>query len=348
MIVPSAALVLAAVMLAALIVYVLLGGADFGAGVWDLLARGPRAAAQRELIAHAIGPVWEANHVWLIVVIVLLFTGFPSAFTAIMTALHVPLSLMLVAIVLRGSAFTFRSYDDTDLSRRRWNRLFSVPSVVAPVLLGIVVGAVATGKVGAVATRSGSALLWDAWLGPFPLAVGLWTLALCAFLAAVYLTLETTDPALRDDFRARALAAGVLVGALAWVVYRLAPTEAPWVARDLRAAPWALGVRVATGAAAITALVALWRRWFHVARVAAVAQVALILSACGLAQYPYLVPPGLTIDGSAAPTLILRLLLGALALGSLVLLPSLFVLFRIFKGHTFALGQGKAGVGTPP
>ena len=150
----SPAEAVAVVMLLALVIYALFGGADYGAGVWDLLARGPRATAQRELIAHAIGPVWEANHVWLIIVIVLLFTGFPSAFSAIMTTLHVPLSLMLIGIVLRGSAFTFRSYDNSEVGKRRWNRLFSIPSVVTPILLGAVIGAIATGQPGALWIRA--------------------------------------------------------------------------------------------------------------------------------------------------------------------------------------------------
>ena len=171
----SPAEAVAVAMLLALVIYALFGGADYGAGVWDLLARGPRATAQRELIAHAIGPVWEANHVWLIIVIVLLFTGFPSAFSAIMTTLHVPLSLMLIGIVLRGSAFTFRSYDNSEVGKRRWNRVFSIPSVVTPMLLGAVIGAIATGQ-------PGRAL--DSGL-PMPLF---------AFLAAIYLTLETPDP----------------------------------------------------------------------------------------------------------------------------------------------------------
>src|SRR5687768_10037530 len=102
---PGADVALAAVLLAALVLYALSGGADFGGGVWDLLARGPRAAAQREQIAHAIGPIWEANHVWLILVVVVLFAAFPPAFAAIATVLHVPLTLMLIGIVLRGSAF---------------------------------------------------------------------------------------------------------------------------------------------------------------------------------------------------------------------------------------------------
>jgi cytochrome d ubiquinol oxidase subunit II len=324
----------AAAILMALTIYALLGGADFGAGAWDLLARGPRAEAQREVIAHAIGPVWEANHVWMIIVIVLLFTGFPAAFTAIMVGLHVPLSLMLVGIVLRGSAFAFRSYDNTPLGKRLWNRAFSVPSVLTPVLLGAVIGAIATGRL---ASRpEGPVHLFSSWVSPFPLVVGLFTLAIFAYLAAVYLTLETSDRDLREDFRRRALTAAVAVGVLAFAVYLLAFREAPLVFRGLDATAWGLPVRVATGACAIAALLGLWWRRFRAARAAAIVQVALILWGCALAQYPYLVPPDLTVANSAAPPRVHMLLLGALGIGSLVLFPSIYYMFRVFKAHTFA------------
>ena len=110
-----------------LTLYALFGGADYGGGVWDLLASGPRAKAQRELIVRAIGPVWEANHVWLILVVVVLFTAFPGAFYAVMVRLHLPISLMLIGIVLRGSAFTFRAYDLSPGADQRWNHRFSIP-----------------------------------------------------------------------------------------------------------------------------------------------------------------------------------------------------------------------------
>src|SRR3954471_3116805 len=129
--------------LASLTIYALTGGADYGGGGLDLLARGPRAEGQRALIARAIGPVWEANHVWLILVVVVLFTAFPPAFAAVTTGLHLPLSVMLVGIVLRGSAFTFLHYDASERNRRRWGRAFALPSVATPVLLGVVVGALA-------------------------------------------------------------------------------------------------------------------------------------------------------------------------------------------------------------
>ena len=139
---------IACVMLISLIIYMLTGGADFGGGIWDLFATGRRAKAQRSLIAHAIAPIWEANHVWLIVIVVLLFVAFPVAFAAISTALHVPLTLMLIGIVLRGTAFVFRTYDiQSDTIHRRWSRLFAIASAITPVMLGITLGAVASGAI---------------------------------------------------------------------------------------------------------------------------------------------------------------------------------------------------------
>src|SRR5213592_3740128 len=140
--------ILAGIVFLALNAYALLGGADFGGGVWGLLARGPRKQAQRDLIAHAIGPVWEANHVWLILAVVLLFTCFPPAFARLGIALHIPLSLVLIGIVLRGSAFTFWRYGgETDAEQRHWAGTFAVASLITPVLLGVTVGAVASGAV---------------------------------------------------------------------------------------------------------------------------------------------------------------------------------------------------------
>ena len=329
----------ATAMLISLIVYALLGGADYGAGVWDLLARGPRAEAQRELIARAIGPVWEANHVWLIVVIVLLFTAFPLAFTVVMTTLHVPLSLMLIGVVLRGSAFTFRSYDATDLAKRRWNRVFSIPSVITPILLGSVIGAIATGGPGRAYEAGGAIPRFSTWLRPFPLAVGLFALNLFAYLAAVYLTLETDDRRLQEDFRNRALASAVVLGAVAWAVYLLARVEAPLVYEGLDRSSWGAAVRYATGTMAVAAIAALALRRYATARIAAMLQAALILWGAGTALYPFLVPPHIDLTNGAAPPIVLKLLLAALAAGSVVLVPSLVYLFRVFKGHTFRAGR---------
>ena len=153
----TAADALAGLLVVALNAYVLSGGADFGGGVWDLLASGRRKAAQRDLVARAIGPVWEANHVWLILAVVLLFTCFPAAFARLAVTLNLPLTGVLVGVVLRGSAFAFRGYGgDRDVVQRRWGRVFAVASLVTPVLLGVAVGAVASGAVGDGGRRNGA------------------------------------------------------------------------------------------------------------------------------------------------------------------------------------------------
>jgi cytochrome bd ubiquinol oxidase subunit II len=313
---------LAGVILAALTAYVLLAGADFGGGVWTLLASGPRKAQQRDVIAHAIAPVWEANHVWLILAIVLLFTCFPRAFAAIAIGLHIPLTLMLIGIVLRGSAFVFQSYGGGG------GRVFAAASLITPVLLGTSVGAVASG-----ALRQWGRGHWVGvgfyagyiapWLTAFDLAVGLFTLACFAFLAAVYLTLEAREAALQDDFRLRAIAAGAAVVALAVLGLVVFP-DAPRVHR---------GIVVLVAAAALGVFWSLGRRRYKLARVAAAAQVTLIVWGWGLAQYPYLVPRVLTIADAAAPDITLELALSAVALGAVVLLPSLYYLLKVFKGR---------------
>ncbi len=329
--------VLAGVLVVALNAYVLLGGADFGGGVWDLLASGPRRERQRALIMDAIGPVWEANHVWLILVVVLLFTCFPPAFARLGIVLHIPLSLVLIGIVLRGSAFTFRSYGgQRDEVQRHWGRVFATASLVTPLLLGTALGAVASGRVGDAGPGTGGAGFYAGYVAPwltlFALAVGLFALACFAFLAAVYLTLEAGEHFLREDFRRRALAAGAAVLVAAALVLLLSHGAAPLVRAGLLYAPWAPALHLWTAAAAVTALAALWLRRWRAARVAAATQVSLILWGWALGQFPYLVPPDLTIGAAAAPEVTLRLVLGALGVGAAVLFPSLYYLFRVFKG----------------
>jgi cytochrome d ubiquinol oxidase subunit II len=323
----------AGALMLSLTLYALGGGADFGGGVWDLLAAGPRARDQRDTIAHAIGPIWEANHVWLVLAIVLLFTCFPVAFARLTTLLHVPLTLMLLGIVFRGSAFAFRSYDDpSDAVHRRWSRLFAVGSTVTPVTLGLAVGAIASGALSGRDAR-GVGDFFRPWLAPFPLAVGAFTLALFAFLAAVYLTHETDRPALQDDFRRRALAAGVTVGALAFLCLALARDGAPLVFEGLTQKAWSLPFQVTTGLVAVGTLGALWTRRFALARSLAIGQVTLILWGWAFAQFPYVVAPDLTFTEAAAPPRVLRAILVGLVAGAVLLLPSLAYLFRVFKGE---------------
>jgi cytochrome d ubiquinol oxidase subunit II len=320
---------LGASILVALVLYALLGGADFGGGIWDLLASGPRRDAQRALVERAIGPIWEANHVWLILVIVVLFTGFPRAFAAISIALFVPLVLLLVGIVFRGAAFTFRTYDDrVDEAHARWGLVFSVSSVLAPLVLGVAVGALASGHLQG--TTGGRAPL--AWLAPFPLSVGAFAAALFAYLAATYLAVEA-EGALRDDFRRRAVAAGVAVFLCALLSGALSAREAPLVFGGLTRRAWSLPFHVATGGAAVAAFALLLRGRVRAARAAAAAQVALIVAGWGASQYPYLIVPELTLASASAPRQVQVALLWALAAGALALFPSLYVLFRVFKGE---------------
>jgi cytochrome d ubiquinol oxidase subunit II len=311
--------------------YVLMGGADYGAGVWDMFCFGQRAQKQRALIAAVVGPIWEANHVWLILVIVVLFTAFPRAFALVTTDLHIPLVVMLVGIVLRGSAFTFRTYDTQDDSaQRRWSLIFEIASLVTPVTLGIAVGAISAGKMHPMAKPD----FIYSWVHPFAFANGLFALAIFAFLAATYLTNETPDKELQDDFRLRALVSQGCVGVLALAVFFLAHHGAHQLWEDMAHAPWTIALHVMTATVSVGAIASLILRRYWLARICAAGQAALILWGWALAQYPYLVRPELTIFNCAAPKVTLQLLLWALLAGALLLFPSFYLLLKIFSNPT--------------
>ncbi|MBX2803311.1 MAG: cytochrome d ubiquinol oxidase subunit II [Myxococcales bacterium] len=323
----------AAVLGAVLVLYVLTGGADFGGGLWDLLAFGPRQVEQRRAIANAIGPIWEANHVWVIVALVITFVAFPKAFSAISTALHVPLTLMLVGVVLRGSAFVFRAYAPrTDDVQRGFSWVFATSSTVTPVLLGMVVGAIASGQIRVVdgVVQTG---FFASWLAPFPFVVGLLTLAIFGFLAAVYLTLDTRDaPALQEDFRLRGLWASGAVFVLAWLAFFLARHGAPRVWEGLWAAPWSLPLQLAVAGCGLGCIGALWARRFRLSRDLTVIQVVLVVGGWALSQYPMVVPPDLSVADSAPPN-VLWTMLTVLTLGAVPLVPAYVWLMVVFKGR---------------
>jgi cytochrome d ubiquinol oxidase subunit II len=320
----SAEFVAAGAILVGLVLYALSGGADFGGGVWDLLASGPRTREQRELVASAIAPIWEANHVWLILVIVVLFTAFPPAFAAVSTYLHIPLALALAGIVLRGSAFVFRAYDPKpSAAERHWQRIFAISSLVTPLLLGISAGALASGRV---ESRYGFV---RSWAEPFPIVVGVFTVALFGYLAAVYLTNERTTMQIREDFRHRAILAWMAVAALAVTVLVMWQNEP--ITAAVRLSSRSLGVRAGGVAFAFAALWGLWRRKFRLAQACAAAQVALVVLGWGVAQYPYLVVPDWTIQNAAAPESTLRALDWAVGVGAVLLFPSFAFLYGIFK-----------------
>jgi len=319
-------------LLAALIFYVTAGGADFGGGVWDLLAIGPRASQQRDAITKAIGPIWEADHVWLILVVVILFTAFPMAFGAMMTALHIPITLMLIGIILRGAGFIFRKYDSKASEvQRRWSTLFGAASFFTPLVQGVTLGALAPGQI-RVAEGKVTTGFFVAWLTPFAFVSGLLVLTTCAFLAATYLTVDPAgEPDVRNDFRRRALWSGGVLPAIVLLLLLGARNGAPQFFQGL--ANWtAIVIALGITASAIVAFLSLWTRRFSLARVAAIAEVTLMLIGWGWAQYPHLIAPDITIYNSSAPVTTLRLLLIALVIGAVVLFPSLAFLYYIFKG----------------
>ncbi|MDB5081558.1 MAG: hypothetical protein JWP00_3482 [Chloroflexi bacterium] len=324
--------IVAGLMTIGLTLYVILAGADFGGGVWDLLAFGPRKDAQREAIAKAMGPVWEANHVWLIFVIVLLFTAFPPAFAAICTALAIPLTLVTVGIVLRGASFVFRAHAASlVMAQKAFGWVFGAASVITPIFLGMCVGALGSGNIRF--NQQGHLLTgyFDTWLSPFPLMIGILALCLCAFLAAVYLTLETTGE-LREDFRWRAVFSGIVTALIATITLPVTLDGAPVLWRELvwgRATPLVL----ATVLLGLVAMLACYFRRYRLARLATIAEVATIVWGWAIAQAPALVVPDITIKGSAAPDSALGPQLIVLGLGSLILLPSLWLLLKVFKGQ---------------
>lgn len=325
-------MVVVAAMGLCLVAYATTGGADYGGGVWDLLARGPRAADERKAIERAIAPIWEANHVWLIFLVVLLFTAFPKAFAVVATAFHVPIALALVGMVLRGAAFVFRAYGmEPEAGRARWGRVFGLASLVTPVLLGVVVGGMSSGAVRLVDGRVATGF-FAGWTTPFSLAVGLYALALFAMLAAVYLAAEAPQP-LREGFVVRAFAAQLATAALAVVVYVLARAQAPVLHEGLAGSAAAPFVLAGTAACAIAVVVLLRRGRPRLARLFAAAEVAGVLLGWAAAMRGHAVLPDLPLSAAGARPEVVRPLVPVLGLGAVVLAPSLWWLLRLFKGR---------------
>ena len=281
--------------------YALFGGADFGGGIWDLIAGGAkRGEAPRELIDESITPVWEANHVWLIFILVLLWTAFPPAFAAIMTALFVPLSLSLLGIVLRGVGFAFRHTAERLRMRQLTGAVFASASLITPFFMGTVVGAVATGQVPVHPTGN----VLAAWTSPTAILTGFLFVAACGYISAVFLVLEARQRGHQDlirYFSVRATAAGVVTGALAGATFAELSNSSPYVFDRLTGI--ALPLVAVSIAAGIAVLGMLWLRWYHavVLRATAAIAVATVVWGWGLAQYPYLFPTTLPLTLGSAP-----------------------------------------------
>jgi cytochrome d ubiquinol oxidase subunit II len=277
-----------------------------------------------------MGPVWEANHVWLIFVVVVFFTAFPIAWAAYATALFVPLRWALVGIGLRGVAFVFRGYVGRTPSAVRWGAAFGAASLLTPLVLGACVGAISSG---AIRMQNGQlAVTGSPWLSPISLAMALAGASLCAYLAAVFLCVET-EGELQEDFRRRALLAGTIVVAGAALTVPFTFIEAPHLAHGLLS-PRALPVVIVGTIAALTSGWSLRSRHYRLARLATIVQVAMVVLGWGLAQYPYVIYPDVTLDQAAAPRATMIFVLGSLPFGLAIVGPSFWWLFKVFKSET--------------
>jgi len=320
---------------ASLLLYIVLGGSDYGAGILELLPAGELREAQKEIVNRAMGPVWEANHMWLILIVVVLFMGFPPIFTTLMIALHVPMLALLVGVVVRGAAFTFRHYDAIQGPRSQavYTWLFGLSSVWTAFWLGVIAASLNRGVID---PEAGSA--WAAyfapWLGAYPVAVGAFVVCIFVFLAAVYLIGETNDSALQRRFRKQAAIANVLVIATGGLVFLASLRERESLLTAFLAKPLTI---VAMGLATFL-FFALWfflnHRRVLLTRAVAAGQAALILVGWCLLYAPnaLITRAGpMSFYDEAAPDATLRQLVLALVVGSAFIFPSLYYLFRVFK-----------------
>ncbi|HEV3375952.1 MAG TPA: cytochrome d ubiquinol oxidase subunit II [Thermoleophilaceae bacterium] len=318
-----------ALTLVGLTAYVVLGGADFGGGFWDLTAGGAeRGAAVRAMVKRGMSPVWEANHVWLIFVLVMLWTAFPEAFGSITSTLAIPLFLAALGIVLRGGAFALKGEAATIAEARALGATFAMSSVLTPFFLGAAAGAIAAGEV-PVGNAAGDE--WGSWTGPLPLLTGVLAVATGAHLAAVFLGADARRAGREElvrAFRARALGSGVVAGAVALAGLAVVNSDAPDLYDGLVSG---MGLVCVLGSA-VFGLVTLWVEWrgrFELARYTAAAAVAAIVAGWALAQEPYLLPPELTVEEAAASDEALLALVVAATIGMALLVPALVWLFRL-------------------
>jgi cytochrome bd ubiquinol oxidase subunit II len=315
----------AVVLFVGVVAYALLGGADFGAGFWDLTAGGAaRGRRPRHLIDETLAPVWEANHVWLIFCLVMLWTGFPGAFAAITTTLYLPLGLAALGIVVRGSGFAFRKVVVHTEQQRATGAAFAVSSVITPFFLGTVAGGIASGRVPA----GGSGAPLRSWVNPTSLLGGALAVLVCAFVAAVFLIAEARrrgDHELELWFRRRARAVSVVTGGLVLAGIFILRADSPRLFHELlgRGLPLVLG----SALCGLAALLLLPTAAPGLLRLLATAAVAAVIAGWGVAQYPYLLGTHLRISEAAAPDPTLWALAVVAAAAVLLVVPAMALLF---------------------
>jgi cytochrome bd ubiquinol oxidase subunit II len=333
----------AVVLLLGLTAYAVFGGADFGAGFWDLTAGGPeRGARPRGLIEHSIGPVWEANHVWLIFVFVVTWTAFSEAYASIMLTLFVPLTIAALGIVLRGASFAFRKSVVTLRNRRLFGAAFASSSVLVPYCMGTVAGGIASGRVPAGGVAGDPV---DSWVNPTSIVTGILAVAAVAYLAAVYLVWEARrdgDAELTEYFRRRAVVAAVVVAVVGAVGMVVLHDDARYVFDGMTGR--ALPVVIVGVVCGLGALVLLARDATRYARALAVLAVAGLVVAWGVAQWPYLLPESLTVSDAAAPSGTLQALVVTVVLAVVIVAPGFVLLYVLAQRHLLP-EEGVADVG---
>jgi cytochrome d ubiquinol oxidase subunit II len=318
--------------------YAVFGGADFGAGIWDLLAGGPRRGAPaRALLERSIGPVWEANHVWLIFVLVYLWTAFPEPFVAIASTMLIPLSLAAFGIILRGSAFAFRKWAGSVSRQQLFGAAFAGSSVLTPFFLGTVAGGVASGRV-PLGNAAGDPL--TSWLNPTSMLGGTLAVVTCAYLAAVLVSRDAAAGGsvdLAEYFRRRALVSGALAGLVALAGVFVLRLDAPDLFDGLlsvRGVP----ILAASGLGGIASMWLLVKRRLVIARGTAVIATVAVLWGWGAGQYPWLLEQEALVDAYAAPDPVLRALVVAFGAAAVLAVPALIWLYTLTERGL--LGEG--------
>jgi cytochrome d ubiquinol oxidase subunit II len=339
--------------LVGLTAYVVLGGADFGAGLWELTARGERGAALRDHTHRAMAPVWEANHVWLIFILVMCWTCYPVAFGSIVSTLTIPLFVAAVGIIMRGTSYALRAGVDSPREEGALSVLFAAASILTPFALGTVIGGIASERV-PVGNAVGDEI--SSWLNPTSLLIGTLAVATSAYLAAVYLAADARrmgSHEIAEEFRLRALVAGLVAGAIAVAGPFVLHEDAPNLYEGLTGWPGAAAVVVSVLAGVVTLTLVRARR-YEPARVSAAAAVAAIVAGWGIGQQNSFLP-GLSIEEAAASDATITAVLIGFAAGALILIPSLIYLFRLVLTGRFdpaaplrADGPTPAAPGAPP
>ena len=316
----------AIILFVGVVAYALFAGADFGAGFWDLTAGGADHGAEpRALVQHSIGPVWEANHVWLIFTLVVLWTAFSEAFASIMLTLFVPLSLAALGIVLRGASFAFRKEVFRTSSQRNFGAAFASSSVLVPYCMGAVAGAIASGRVPS-GGKAGDPV--TSWINPTSVLGGLLAVTVCAYLASVYLVFDAArlgDPEMVAYFRRRAIGSSVVAGAGALAGIFVLHADAPYVFHGLTSR--ALLLVVWSGVCGVGSLLLLVRENHFGARVLSAGAVAAVVLAWGVAQWPYLLPTSLEVSAGAAPDATLEVIVIVFAIAAVLVIPSIGLLY---------------------